>query len=624
VIKVIFFASFMDKKKIFSYAMVLIWWTLSAVFGESAPDVKLTLLHLNDQESQLLNAGNDLEDFGGAARAVAVVKKLRSAAGSDAVITISAGDNFLIGAEFKAGLAAFNPALDGVDTYFDARVLEAMQYDAIVFGNHDFDFGPGFLREFITTGFTDTVPRFLSANVDFSKEPSLQPLVQSGRIAGHLVVEKNGHQFGIIGATTPSLPYITKPGNVVVDADLVAVVQSEIDDLLAKGVNKIIFASHLQDLEEDKAIISQLSGIDIAVAGGSNAVLANPGNLLLPAEKASGRYPILVKDRSGKHIPLVTTGGEYRYVGRLMVGFDAASGEITRIYPDSGPVRVAGGAQPDAVVPDPEVQARVTSPVQAYVNLLEKNAIASSNVALNGKRRAVRSQETNMGDLVADAVLAAARGLAGRFNIQPAAVALINAGGIRNNTIIAAGNLTERDTYDIAPFANFLSVFENVPVTTFKDLLENAVSRIDDKGNPAGSGTGRFAQVAGFAFEYDSSRQAMLIDNDGRIATPGERITRVYLDDKTILIANGRIRVDPAYTLTIATTDFLARGGDQYPFRNLRFTSLYTTYQEALSIYMRQNLCGAVKAADYPVGGNGRIVRWPYKGDKRRVLRTED
>ena len=113
----------MNIGKIVTCTLVLFLGAWTAVWGESAPVVKLTLLHLNDQESQLLNAGNNLVDFGGAARAVAVVKKLRSAVGSDAVITISAGDNFLIGPEFKASLAAFNPALEGVDTYFDARVL---------------------------------------------------------------------------------------------------------------------------------------------------------------------------------------------------------------------------------------------------------------------------------------------------------------------------------------------------------------------------------------------------------------------------------------------------------------------------------------------------------------------
>ena len=605
----------MNKKKFFSYAVVLVLWTFSAAFGKSASEINLTLLHLNDQESQLLHAGNNLEEFGGAARAVAVVKKLRSAARSDAVITISAGDNFLIGPEFKASLAAFNPALEGLDIYYDARVLDAMEYDAIVLGNHDFDFGPGFLKKFITTGFADSAPRFLSANIDFGGEPSLQNLVQSGRIARHLILEKNGHKFGIIGATTPSLTYISKSGNVAVNADLIAVVQNEINTLLAKGVNKIIFASHLQDLAEDKDLISQLSGLDIAVAGGSNVVLANSGSLLLPGEKTGGKYPLLVKDRSGRNVPLVTTGGEYRYVGRLMVSFGAASGEITRIDPNSGPVRVAGGTHPDAVLPDPDVQTRVTLPVQAYVNLLETNVIARSSVALNGKRMAVRSQATNMGDLVADSVLAAARRLAGKLKIKPPAVALINGGGLRNNNIIAAGSITERDTYDIAPFANFLVVFESVPLDVFKDLLENAVSRIDKKGIPGKSGTGRFAQIAGFAFEYDSSRQAMVIGNDGRVVTPGDRVTRLYLDDGTGLIENGRLLTNPAFTLTIATTDFLARGGDQYPFRNLTFTSLRTTYQEALNNYIRQDLDGIIKAADYPVGGNGRILRRRHAGE---------
>ncbi len=106
----------------------------------------------------------------------------------------------------------------------------------------------------------------------------------------------------------------------------------------------------------------------------------------------------------------------------------------------------------------------------------------------------------------------------------------------------------------------------------------------------------------------------MNIDHDGRIVTPGKRITRVYLDDETRIIEDGRILVDPAYTLTIATTDFLAHGGDQYPFRSLPFTSLYITYQEALSKYIKQDLGAVIRAADYPVGGNGRIVRRPNPG----------
>jgi 5'-nucleotidase len=271
---------------------------------------------------------------------------------------------------------------------------------------------------------------------------------------------------------------------------------------------------------------------------------------------------------------------------------------------------VTGGANPDAVTPDPEVQAQVTVPVQAYVNKLEKNVIARSEVALNGKRKEVRSKETNLGSLVADSLLSEVRrSLSGSFGIKPPAIALTNGGGIRNNTIIAAGDISERDTYDIVPFANFLSVFENVSVATLKSLLENAVSQIDNEGNPSGSGTGRFAQIAGFTFEYDPSRQAIKIDNVGRIVAPGKRVTRVILADKTKLIDEGAIVVGPTYTLTIATTDFLARGGDQYPFRDLPYTNLFVTYQEALSNYIRHGLGGVITAVDYPEGGNGRIAR---------------
>jgi 5'-nucleotidase/UDP-sugar diphosphatase len=604
----------MNKKIIIASAFILIFGICTVVFGRPGPRVTLTVLHLNDNESQLLNAGDGIEDFGGAARLVAVVKKLRSAATTDVVLTFSAGDNFLIGPEFKASLAAFNPALGGVNTYFDAKALDAIGYDAIVPGNHDFDFGPEFLKEFISTGFTNTTPRILSANIDFSGEPALQSLVERGRIAKRIIIKKNGHTFGIIGATTPNLPFITRPGNVVVNSDLATVVQNEINALLCAGVNKIIFVGHLQDLAEDKDLIAQLSGVDIAIAGGRNGVLANAGDLLVPGDTSEGTYPIVVKDLSSRKVPIVTTGGEYKYVGRLIVDFDATSGEITRIDPGSGPVRVAGGAHPDAVMPDPAVQAQVAVPVQAYVTTLETNAIARSEVALDGIRKHVRSKETNAGNLVADSLLSEARRLSGKFGIKPPAIALTNGGSIRNNTIIAAGEISERDTYDIVPFPNFLAVIEKVSVTTFKDLLENAVSRIDKEGYPAGSGTGRFAQIAGFSFEYDPSRQAIAMDKDGRIVTPGERVTRVILDDKTQLIDEGIIVVDPTFTLAIATTDFLARGGDQYPFRALPYTSLYITYQEALSNYIRQGLGGVITAVEYPEGGKGRIARRPESG----------
>jgi len=599
----------MNKKILISCAFILIVGIYWVVFDGAGQVVTLTILHLNDNESQLLHAGKGIEDFGGAARVVTVVKNLRAATATDVVLTLSSGDNFLAGPEFKASLAAYNPALGGVNTYYDAKALDAIGYDAILLGNHDFDFGPDLLTDFISTGFTNTFPKYLSANIDFTGEPALQALVERGRIAKSIIIEKNGHTFGIIGATTPNLPFISGPTNVVVDSNLVTVVQNEINALLNGGINKIIFVSHLQDLAEDKVLIAQLSGVDIAITGGSNDVLANPGDLLLPGDTSGGTYPIVVKDLSGRKVSIVTTGGEYKYVGRLIVDFDKTTGEITRIDPNSGPVRVAGGVNPDAVMPDPEVQAQVTRPVQAFVATLETNVIARSEVALDGIRNNVRSKETNAGNLVADSLLSEVRRLSGNFGVKVPTIALTNGGSIRNNTIIPAGKISERDTYDIVPFPDFLSVFEKVSVTTLKDLLENAVSRIDNEGHPAGSGTGRFAHVAGFSFEYDPSRQAIEIDYDGNIVTPGERVTRVILDDETKLIDDGIIVVDPTYSLAIVTVNFLARGGDQYPFRDLPFTNLYITYQQALSNYIQQGLGGVITAVDYSEGGKGRIAR---------------
>jgi 5'-nucleotidase len=601
----------MSKKILIACAILLMAGIYWVVFDGSGQVVTLTIFHLNDSESHLLHAGKGIEDFGGAARCVTVVKNLRSASATDVVLTLSSGDNFLAGPEFKAGLKAHNPALGGMNTYYDAKALDAIGYDAILLGNHDFDFGPDLLADFISTGFTSTFPPYLSANIDFTGEPALQALVERGRIAKSLVIERSGHTFGIIGATTPNLPFISRPANAVVDSNLVTVVQNEINALLNGGINKIIFVSHLQDLAEDKALIAQLSGVDIAVTGGSNDVLANPGDLLLPGDTPRGTYPIAVKDLSNREVSIVTTGGEYKYVGQLMVDFDKTTGEITRIDPDSGPIRVAGGAHPDAVMPDPQVNAQVTEPVKAFVAKLETNVIARSEVALDGIRMNVRSKETNAGNLVADALLSEARRQSGNFGVKAPTIALTSGGSIRNNTIIPAGKISERDTYEIVPFPDFLSVFEKVSLTTFKDLLENAVSRIDSEGHTTGAGTGRFAHIAGFSFEFDPSRQAIEIDNDGNIVTPGERITRVILDDETKLIDAGTMVVDPSYTLAIATIDYLARGGDQYPFGELPFINLYITYQDALSNYIRQSLGGVITAVDYPEGGKGRIARLP-------------
>jgi 5'-nucleotidase len=557
----------------------------------------LTILHNNDGESRLIDAGGENTDFGGVARFASLVNKLRTEAvdgsGNTGVILLNSGDNFLAGPEFNASLSKGAP-------FYDSLALSLIGYDAMAIGNHEFDFGPDVLADFIE-GFGGSVP-FVSANLDFTGEPRLQALVDEGTIVKSVTVEEEGQQIGIVGATTPRLSFISSPRNVQVDSDVAGMIQTEIDALTANGVNKIIVISHLQDANEDLELAAQLSGVDVMIAGGGDELLANEGDQLVPGdEEPFGSYPLTATNADGVDIPVVTTAGDYKYVGRLVVTFDEG-GNVTAIGEDSGLVRVAGGANPDAVEPDPELAAQAVTPVQTFVADMETNVIATSEVALEGRREpGVRTMETNEGNLMADALLWQAQQLAADFGVNSPNVGLQNGGGIRNNTLIPAGPITELDTFSIAPFSNFVAVVENVPPDQFKEIMENALAEVEIAG-------GRFAQIAGFEMVYDLAGTAQQLDETGSVVTPGTRVQEITLADGTAIVQAGAV-VEGAPAVNVATIDFLAQGGDQYPFRDAVFTPLGVSYQSALSNYITQALGGVISAAQYPEGGAGRITQ---------------
>jgi 5'-nucleotidase len=566
--------------------------------GAQGGDFTLVILHNNDGESQLIDAGGDNSDFGGVARFAALVDKLRTEAeaSNQGVVLLSSGDNFLAGPEFEAG----REELDSGRPSFDTTAIDLIGYDAMAIGNHEFDFGPDVLAAFIT-GFGGDLP-FVSANLDLGGEPNLQVLADQGTIVRSLVIDEAGEQIGVVGATTPQLPSISSPRNVRVNPDVAGIIQAEVDALEGAGVNKIVVISHLQSANEDLDLAAQLRGVDVMIAGGGDELLANDGDLLVPGdEEPFGSYPLTATGADGAQIPVVTTPGDYKYVGRLVVQFDEA-GNVVSVDSDSGLVRVAGGSNPDAVEPDAEIQAQVVGPVQAFVDELGQNVIATSDVALEGRRDpGVRTMETNEGNLMADALLWQANQLAGEFGVEAPAVALQNGGGLRNNNVIPAGAVSELTTFDIAPFSNFVTVVENIPPEQFKEIMENAVSGVEDA-------SGRFAQIAGFKMVYDLSGTPQELDDDGNVVTAGTRVQEITLDDGTPVVQGGGVAVG-APTVNITTIDFLARGGDQYPFRDASFVPLGVSYQQALSNYIVDVLGGTISAAQYPEGGSGRITQ---------------
>jgi 2',3'-cyclic-nucleotide 2'-phosphodiesterase (5'-nucleotidase family) len=345
-------------------------------------------------------------NVGGVARFVAKLRELqregRREPGPSAVVTVSSGDNFLAGPQFQASLDKGVP-------FYDSIAANRARYDAMAIGNHEFDFGPDVLADYISG--VRRVP-FLSANLDVSAEPRLAALERRGRIAPSTVVGRGASRVGVIGATTPLLRAISSPRDVVVDPEVAAAIQGQVDRLEGRGVNKIVLISHLQSLQEDLALVPQLDGVDIVVAGGGDELLANPDDPLLPGDVAVGPYPTLAADADGTQVPVVTTSGSYRYIGRLVADFDRQGNLLGVDDARSGPVRVSGLNLPDVVEPDPVVQRQVVDPVAAYVAALAENVIAQTEVPLDGLRTSVRTTETNEGNLVADALLSEATRLA--------------------------------------------------------------------------------------------------------------------------------------------------------------------------------------------------------------------
>ena len=548
----------------------------------SAETFTLTILHNNDGESKLLP--DEDSGFPGVARFAAQMKLMQTAAGStsNGVITLTSGDNFLASQELGVSLAR-----EGA--LYDSIALSGL-YDAMALGNHDFDLGPEVTARFIE-GFTPPIT-FLSANADFSGEPVLQALVDTGTLAASTIIETGGQQIGVIGAVTPLLPNISSPRNVVI-SDVLAAVSAEAASLTEQGVNKIILVSHLQDVDEEIELVASLTDVDVVIAGGGDDLLRNDGDTCMPDDEPAGPYPTLVTDANDVEVPVITAPGGYRCIGALSVTFD---GDGNIINKTGRSVAVSF-----EVTPDPDVQANVIEPLAEAVAEVDADVIGTSEVDLDGRRAMVRTTSTNQGNLHADALRATATNLADSFGIAAPDVAVQNGGGIRNDAVIPAGDITTGDTWDIAPFRNFVVVLE-VPRDTFHVLLEQAVDRIPGAG-------GQFTQVSGFTLSYDPTATARETDRAGDcslIGDPGSRVRDVVLDDGTVIVKDGA--VVPGDPVVLATIDFLAGGGDCYPLADLEFTKMGVSYQQALADYISTDLGGKITAADYPVGGDNRIV----------------
>ncbi|MGL5082114.1 MAG: hypothetical protein ACRC8A_11570, partial [Microcoleaceae cyanobacterium] len=306
-------------------------------------------------------------------------------------------------------------------------------------------------------GITGTYPGasfpYLSNNLDYSNitlPPGLTVVENGGApqpnsLTGSVIVDVNGEQVGVLSAVTPYLPSIAGIGDVVittgegftsatpiaqqVDA-LVANLQPEVQALTDAGVNKIILMTHLQEAEIEQALAQALAdqdiSVDVHIGGGSHRVMTNENTIppLRADETQQNSGQLLIPypqpftnpgdDDAENTVYYINTGANYRYLSQLVANFDD-NGVITEIGDESGTFAtdIAGVAQlyPEATVEDIDDVKALADPelvgiingIGEYVNTLDANIFGQTDVFLNGIRGDVRTQETNLGSLTADA-----------------------------------------------------------------------------------------------------------------------------------------------------------------------------------------------------------------------------
>lgn len=477
--------------------------TTVAVFGltagMAAADYKLTILHTNDFHSRFepiskYDSGCGSEDnaegkcFGGSARLVTAIDEARKRTNNS--ILVDGGDQFqgsLFYTYYKGQVAA--------------EMMNKMGYDAMTVGNHEFDDGPEVLR-----GFMDAVDfPILMSNADVSGEELL-----AGVLKKSTVIERGGEKLGLIGLTPEDTRELASPGDNITFSDPVAAVQAEVDALTAMGVNKIIVLSH-SGYGVDQRVAAETTGVDVIVGGHSNTYLSNV------SDRAVGPYPTMVGDTA-----IVQAYAYGKFLGELNVTFDDAGALIEAV----GEPLVMDGT----VDEDPTTVARVAE-LAVPLDEIRNKVVAAAAAPIEGDRAVCRVQECQMGNLVADAMLA-------RVADQGVTIALANSGGLRAS--IDAGDVTMGEVLTVLPFQNTLSTFE-ISGQGIIEALESGVSQVEEA-------KGRFPQVAGLTFAWDANMSPM----DGRVS------------DVMVAEGDGFVPIDPAKTYLVVTNNFVRNGGDGY------------------------------------------------------------
>jgi 5'-nucleotidase/UDP-sugar diphosphatase len=421
-----------------------------ACSGSRSSSFTLSIVHLNDTHSHLeplavnrtINGVKTTAQLGGFARIKTALDGMRRV--HPDLLLLHGGD----AVQGTLYFALFNGTVD-----YD--FLNMLGVDAMTFGNHEFDRGTGPIAGWINRS------RFpwLSANIDFSGEPTIAPLVKP-----YLIREINGEKVAIIGVTTETTPQSTLDVGKAVFNDAVVSARQQASALTALGINKIILLSHL-GYPQDKALAAQVSGLDIIVGGHSHSLLGDAGRLTIIGLAPEGPYPTKLTAPDGKPV-LVLQAWQWGHVlGKVHVRF-TPDGEVAGysagitipvgeqflqnnapVPPDSdvyrGIMHVLEGSGAARIIPEDPEALNQLAPYARQVAAYRSVTVATATDDI------VRGFNSGPGPLVADSMLAAVPG---------ARVALLNNGGIRKDLL--AGMISVGDVLEVMPFGNTLALVD--------------------------------------------------------------------------------------------------------------------------------------------------------------------
>ena len=368
------------------------------------------------------------------------------------------------------------------------QVMNEVGYDLGTPGNHEFDFTFPVMMERI--GELDYP--IICANLAYeSTGKSVFP--------EYKIIERDGWKIGFFGILTPDTPSTTNHGNMgdSVVTDIMDATERMVKLLKSKHVDYIVALGHVglkatSTVTSDE-ICAEIPGIDIFIDAHSHTEMDH-------GKVSDGSIELLPSDTV-----IASTGSYNKNVGVITV---SPEGEI-----------MADLYRGEAIS-DPTIDETVEE-IHEQIDEILSGVVATSEVYLNGERQYVRTQETNLADLVADSMRA----------YSGTQVAVVNGGGVR--TSLEAGDITLKNVYDVMPFQNDL-VTMTVTGQTLYDLMEFSYSYY-------GLTFGGFIQVSGMTVTVDPSKEV------------NSRVQSIYVGEEPV-------QKDATYTLT--TLDFIATGGD--------------------------------------------------------------